>query len=227
MAEGKYRQMRILLLLILSCTLLLGVGAVIGKTVLARTAAEKARQVIDGLHVDDQSIDTVAIELTRQVHSWYVERNLPESPPILWRLRPYLTHQFVPAIFRLPEGLIDTVYAEGLCDSAARTLGYILEATGIQSSQLNIVNRFAGAHSVVLARFPDGREAMLDPLYGIVPRLNGELLSPSKALEASKNSDLGGDICHKLAPTSIDRFYQKLSTPYSRCRTPALTLRSR
>ena len=64
-------------------------------------------------------------------------------------------------------------------------------------------------HSVVLARFPDGREAMLDPLYGIVPRLNGELLSPSSALEASKNSEFGGDIWHKLAPTLVDRFYQK------------------
>ena len=57
------------------------------------------------------------------------------------------TPDYVPGIFCLPESLIDTLYAEGLCDSTARTLGYILEATGIQSGQLNIVNGFAGAHS--------------------------------------------------------------------------------
>ena len=200
--------MRILLLLLLICTLVLGAAAVIGKALLVHTANAKAHHIIDKLRVDDQSIDTIAIELTRQVHGWYSERKLQENPPLLWRLRPYLTHSIVPAIFRLPEGLIDTVYAEGLCDSAARTLGYILEATGIQTSQLNIVNRFSGAHSVVLARFPDGREAMLDPLYGIVPQLNGRLLSPNRALEVSRKSDRGGSIWHSLAPSSTDSFYR-------------------
>ena len=147
--------------------------------------------------------------LQKSDHRWYVQDSLAKSPPLLWRLRPYLTHDYVPAIFRLPEGLIDTLYATGLCDSAARTLGYILEATGIQSSQLNIVNRFAGGHSVVLARFADGREAMLDPHYGIVPRLDGKLISASRALETSRKADLGGGIWHKVAPTSDDRFYEK------------------
>ena len=189
---GLLWQMRVFLTVILLGTLLLGIGGVIGKAELARTADERAWQVINGLKIDGQSVDTIAIELTRQVHSWYVHNRLVENPPLLWRLRPYLTHDYVPGVFRLPEGLIDTLYSEGVCDSAARTLGYILKATGIQSSQLNIVNRFAGGHSVVLARFPDGREAMLDPLYGIVPRLDGELLSPSRAFEASRNADLGG-----------------------------------
>ena len=40
-----------------------------------------------------------------------------------------------------------------------------------------------------------------------MPQLDGELLSPSRALEASKEA--GGGIWYKLAPTSIDRFYRK------------------
>ena len=200
--------MRTIALLAAVASVTLGVGAVIGKAFLVHAAEEKARQVINGLRVHDQSIDAVAIELTREVHRWWTTNSYAESPPLLWRLRPYLTHDYVPAIFRLPEGVIDTLHAEGLCDSAARTLGYILEAADIQSDQLNIVNRFAGAHSVVLARFPDGREAMLDPLYGIVPQVDGELISPDRAFEASKNPGFGGDIWRKLAPTSDDRFYE-------------------
>ena len=200
--------MRKLVSFILVCALLL-VGGVIGKTVLVRVADERARQIVNGLQVDDKSIDTLAIELTRQVHSRYAQVNPDIDPPLLWKLRPYLTHDLMPAVFRLPEGAIDTLYVEGWCDSAARVLGYILDSTDVQSSQLNIVNRIAGAHSVVLARFPDGREAMLDPYYGIVPMLDGELISPNRALAASKNPGFGGDIWKKLAPTSENRFYEK------------------
>ena len=200
---------RAIALLVAVSGVTLGAGAVIGKAVLVHAAEEKARHIVNGLNVRDQSIDTAAIQVTHQVHRWYAQDILVDGPPLLFRLRPYLTHDLVPAIFRLPQGLIDTLYAEGECDSAARTLGYILETTGIRSRQLNIVNRFVGGHSVVLARFPDGREVMLDPHFGIVPQLDGELLSPEKAREASMVANPHGDIWHELAPTSDDWFYRK------------------
>ena len=187
----------------------LGAVAVIGKAVLVHAGEEKVRHIVNGLNVRDQSIVMVAIQLTRQVHRWYAQENLVDGPPLLFRLRPYLTHDLLPAMFRLPQGLIDTLYAEGECDNAARTLIYLLETTGIRSHQLNIVYRFASGHSVVLARFPDGREVMLDPHFGIVPQLDGELLSPEKAHEASMAATPHGDIWQELAPTSDDWFYRK------------------
>ena len=42
-----------------------------------------------------------------------------------------------------------------------------------------------------------------------MPLLDGRLVSPNRAFEASKNPELDGEIWHKLAKTSIDQFYRK------------------
>lgn len=178
--------------------------ALIGKESLTHAAEERAHQVVDGLRIHDQSIDTAAMRLTAQVHSRYATSNLG-SRSWLWRLRHYLTHDLIPATFRLPKGVIEVLVPGGECDSNARRLMYVLETAGVRSSQLNIVTRFGSGHSVVLAHLSDEREVMLDPHFGIVPQLDGELLSPSRAFEAHNT---GADIWRKLAPTSEDWFYE-------------------
>lgn len=202
------KRIRYLLLAVFTGVLLLGGGAVAGKTALERAATAKAQEILGKLQAERQPPERLALALTRQVHVWYSKNRTIENPSLLWRLKPYLTHELVPEVFRLPAGLIDTLYVEGICDDATRTLGYILGEAGIESRQLNIVNRFSGAHSVLLAHFPDGREVILDPLYGIVPQLNGVLLSPEDAQEASKAIDASETLWHKLAPTSNDSFYR-------------------
>ena len=58
----------------------LGAGAFIGKAVLVHAGEEKVRNIVDGLAVGDQSIDTVAIQATRQVHHWYTQDSLVDDP---------------------------------------------------------------------------------------------------------------------------------------------------
>ena len=48
---------------------------------------------------------------------------------------------------------------------------------------------------------------MLDPYFGIAPRLNGRLLSPVEARDAARR-DADGTIWHALAPDSDKRFYE-------------------
>ena len=202
------KLIRRLLLATFAGILLLGGGAMAGKIALERAAATKAREVLRELQTEGQSADRLALALTQRIHVWYLQNRVIENPPLLWRLKPYLTHDLMPAVFRLQSGSIDTLYVEGLCDDAARTLGYVLKEAGIESRQLNIINRFTGAHAVLLARLPDGREVMLDPLYGIVPMRDGTLLSPSEAHDASKNADADSELWHQLAPTASVSFYQ-------------------
>ena len=197
--------MRVAVLVVCAAVLSALLAVVGGKLALVIVADSKARRIVSELAVDDQSLDAMAVELTRQVHIWYQQNHIVEEPPLLWRLRPYLTHELIPSVFRLPVGAIDTLYVEGMCDAAARTLAYILKAAGIEGSQLNIVNRFTGAHTVVLARFSDGRETMLDPLYGVLPKHNGELLSPGRAFEIA--ATIGG-VWQELSPHTRLRFYQ-------------------
>ena len=198
---------RIAFLVIVASGLALPMVAVGGKSVLQWMADAKARRLVEQLGPEARTPDSVMIELTRRIHGWYVQNRQIQDPPLLWRLRPYLTHELLPELFRLPEGLIDTLYVEGICDDATRTLIYILDEAGIEGRQLNIVNRFTGAHTVVLARLSDGREVMLDPLYGIVPKLDGKLVSPTEAFKASKK---GREVnWYELAPTSNNGFYEK------------------
>ena len=177
--------------------------ALVAKAELERAGEANAQRVVQDLGLQGRTDEQAAVALTRQVHLWYRGGRTVTDPPLLWRLRPYLTHPLLPEAFRLPPGLIDSLYAEGMCDSAARTLTYILAQVGIESRQLNVVQRFSGAHSAVVARFAGGREVLLDPLYGVVPRIAGALVSP----QAVHSAPQGAVRWESLAPTSEDRFY--------------------
>lgn len=200
----RVRSSAIVVLSFVFCAFTVCVGAILGKELLSGAAEDEARRVINELRLDGQTTDMVAIRLTAEVHSRWATTN-PGSPSLLWRLRHYLTHDLIPPVFRLPKGIIEVLVPGGECDSNARRLIYMLEAAGHQGSQLNIVTKFGSGHSVVLAHLPDGRDVILDPHFGIVPLLAGELLSPSRAFDG----DVGADIWHKLAPTSQDWFYKR------------------
>ena len=200
--------MRAAFFLVSAAVLALLVVAAGGKLALEAAADTRAQSIANELLAGDQPLDAIAVELTRRVHGWYQQKSAVEEPPLLWRLRPYLTHEVLPEPFRLPEGVIDTLYAEGMCDDAVRTLVYILGALGIKGEQLNIVNRFTGAHSVVLAFLPNGREVMLDPTYGVVAKYKGELVSPGRAFLIAGHQTGGVEVWHALTPLARLGFYR-------------------
>ncbi len=137
-------------------------------------------------NADSKEPHLLAIELARIVHSLYLHSNSSVTPPLLWRLRPYLTNRLLPGYARFQDGAIDALYVRGICDSAARTLAYLLNEAELKAQQLNIVENFTGAHSVVLVEFPNEKSSMLDPLYGVYPEYDGIMLSPSEAREMAR-----------------------------------------
>lgn len=174
----------------------------------ARTAAQDiisdARK-----NADSEEPQVLAIELARIIHSLYLRSDPSLAPPFLWRLRPYLTNRLLPEYARFQDGAIDALYVQGICDSAARTLAYLLNEAELESQQLNIVNNFAGAHSVVLVEFPDGQSSMLDPFYGVYPEHDGMMLSPSEAREMARRGEPTESIWKPLSEDAQVGFYQR------------------
>ena len=174
----------------------------------ARTVAESVvADVSEGLSASD--IEVLAIELARYVHSAFLQSRSTESAPLLWQMRPYLTNRLLPQFARFQDGAIDALYVRGQCDNAARTLTFLLNQTELIARQFNIVNRFGSGHSVVSFEFPDGRRSMLDPLYGVYPKLDGKMLSPTEAQELMQRGEPSEKIWNPLSEEASDNFYRR------------------
>lgn len=172
----------------------------------ARTVAESViADVSEGLPTSD--IENLAIELASYVHSVYTRPRPTEFESLLWQMRPYLTNRLLPQFARFQEGAIDALYSRGICDNAARTLVFLLNQTELSARQFNIVNKFGGGHSVVLFEFTDGRRSMLDPLYGVYPKLDGKMLSPAEARELMQRGEPGEKIWNPLSEEASISFY--------------------
>jgi len=131
--------------------------------------------------------DATAAELTRRLFAVFGLRPLPEAG-LLARLRPILTHRFVPWPFRVRPGAIDLVQGNGDCDVAARALMLVLQQAGYGAVQVNLVSPSSG-HVAVIATLPDGKAAYLDPFFGLTARsAEGPM-----ALEEAKRRVLAGE----------------------------------
>src|SRR3972149_1219823 len=115
----------------------------------------------------------------------------------------------IPLTFAAQEGAIDVIYIAGQCDSAARTLQFLLAEANLPAGQFNIVRRFNGGHSVTLVEVSPGREVMLDALFGVVPEQDGTLLTPMEAQELVRQGVPSENIWTKLMPTSNISFYSQ------------------
>ena len=171
-----------------------------------------ARKVIASAQVVAKEPDALAVELTRLVHIAYRNTDPQTEVPFLWRLRPYLTHDLLPEFLRVKSGALDAIYFEGQCDGAARTLQFLLNEANLTADQFNIVRQSDSGHAVTIVEFSDGREAMLDPLFGVVPEQNGRLLSPIEARKLVSEGVPADQIWKKLAPTSDEGFYSRFDT---------------
>ena len=160
-------------------------------------------------NADSKEPHALAIELARIVHSLYLRSNSSVTPPLLWRLRPYLTNMLLPSYARYQDGAIDVLYVQGICDSAARTLAYLLNEAELKAQQLNIVNNWVGGHSVVLVELPNQQSSMLDPLYGVYPEYDGIMLSPSEARELARRGEPSESIWKQMSENAQIGFYQR------------------
>jgi hypothetical protein len=168
-----------------------------------------ARTVIAEARSTAHDPEALAIELTRRVHISYQDSIPQINAPILWRLRPYLTNEVLPEILRIQAGAIDVIYIAGQCDSAARTLQFLLAEANLPAEQFNIVRRYNGGHSVTLVELSSERAVMLDALFGVVPKQDGTLLTPMEAQKLVRQGGPTENIWTKLMPTSDISFYSQ------------------
>lgn len=131
---------------------------------------------------ENSRIETKLMAMNARIHEAYANQSAHNNPSLLFALRPYLSHDLLPEVLRIEKGAIEVLYVKGECDSAARTLMYILRKNGIPAFQLNF-NTPSAAHSVVMARLADERRALLDPFFGVVARHDGQLIGPERAQE--------------------------------------------
>jgi len=165
--------------------------------------------VIDDARVTANDPEALAVALTLTVYNSYKNTKPQEGLPLLLRLRPFLTNKLLPEFLRVRAGALEAIYVMGQCDSAARTLQFLLIEANFPAEQFNIVRKHNGGHSVTLVELPSGREAMLDALFGVVPEQDGQMLSPEQARELVRRGVPVDRIWRKLTPTSDAMFYTR------------------
>ena len=198
--------MRLVGIVAISVVLFL-LGPIAAKEFIEYKGRTVARMVIADAQATAKDPVSLAVELTRRVHVSYQNTKPQNDPPILWRLRPYLTNDLLPNFLRIQAGAIDAIYILGQCDSAARTLQFLLVQANLRAEQFNIVRTYNGGHSVALVKFPSGREAMLDALFGVVPEQDGQLLTPTEVQQLVSRGVPAERIWKKLAPTLDSTYY--------------------
>lgn len=172
------RKMQVLLMMTLA---LLGVGLVTmygAKHFLESQAEISAKEFIVTHTTEKMSNEKKVLSLAKVVYNANRDRQYSGTIPFLLRISPYLTHELMPEALRIKLGAIEVVYLEGVCDSVARRLNFILNSAGYTSSQFNIISP-TGGHSVSLTKIPSGQLMILDPYFGAVPIWNGRAIGPS------------------------------------------------
>lgn len=206
MALGIIRRITVAALVL---AVLLGLAAIGGKYAIEAKARQVSRSFVDDVRESDMGPDDLLVALTREVHETFQGGTEYETRPLLYALRPYLTHNLLPSLLRVEAGAIDALYVKGFCDSAARTLAFILNSIDVPAWQFNIVTYRGSGHVVTLARPTKDRKVMLDPLLGIVPQRNGRLLGPEEARTLAQDGVPMSELWKPLASTSNDEFYNR------------------
>jgi hypothetical protein len=173
-------------------------ATILFKSQLERMAGDAARKFTQTA-LDQGSTEAIAIEIARRVHEQYRAAEQRQDTHVLFKLRPYLTYRFVPDFARIEPGAIEALLIEGICDSAARATIYILRSVGIPAEQLNLIGRNGWAHSIVQAANPDGSLFLLDPLYGVAPQHDGDVLNVEETKQLQKSGTAARDIWKSIS----------------------------
>ena len=162
-------------------------GSIATKRYFTNKATQKAGFIIETAlgkkpSTPDEEIITIAKAVFERFRA--IE---PSQVPAL-RIRPYVSNNRLPDIFRFQDGVIETNIEKGLCDNASRMLNFLLSQKGYKSVQWNMVTD-KNAHSALLVTMPDGRKVFVDPFYGLVAfdKEKNKLISPQEMLQNIKN----------------------------------------
>jgi len=191
----------VLILLILGFTLMYG-----AKYFLEFKAENNAEALILAHTTEKMSNEEKALSLARAVYNANLDSQRSPKVPFLLRISPYLTHELMPKSLRIKPGTIEVIYLEGLCDSVARRLNFILETAGYTATQLNIISP-TGGHSVTLTQLPSGQLMILDPFFGGAPIMNGRVLGPHDVQELIRQGVPPEDVWQPFEPHSNLTFY--------------------
>ncbi|TVR06930.1 MAG: hypothetical protein EA385_14335, partial [Salinarimonadaceae bacterium] len=102
-------------------------------------AGARAERIIASAQPSDDVV-AFASDLTAGVHlSFTPEVEAGSIVTLLHRARPYWTNDLVPDFLRPSEGALDLLVASGDCDAYARALVFVMERTGFEAAQLNLV----------------------------------------------------------------------------------------
>lgn len=186
-------------------------------------ATEKANTLLAELDNGTNEEEQI-IAITKLVFDNWVEKD-PSTIP-LYKVRAYITNKRLPASFRLADGVMETNLQTGLCDNAARMLAFLLEKTGYESVQWNMVTNTSG-HSARLVTLSDGRKVFVDPFYGVIAvDEKGHLSDLESAQERVRNGKHLADVLQPLGPQSKTKFYKLLSSMHMASEGSPLTMRS-
>lgn len=193
--------------IIITLVVLIAVGAVLPKLLIEFAAGREADRRIALLQSNSDSQQAFLIAASGMIHAAYVRSQTDPRPGLLMRLRPYLTNNILPWPIRVQPGAIDLLEIDGVCDAAARTLSFLLRREGLDAAQFNIVAPHGG-HVVVEVRDTD-ETYMLDPLLGVIPMVDGRILSPLEARDAAAKQLPWYQLLSDTADPSYYRKFEK------------------
>lgn len=197
-----------LLSLIVLAMLGFGLAATYGvKRVVEEKAVNNAEDFIAAHTTAEMDDEEKVLRLAKAVYQANLDSQRSNVVPFLFHLRPYLEHKFMPELVRIKSGAIEVVYMEGLCDSAARRLVYVLDAAGYAATQLNIVSP-DGGHSITLMKLPSGLSVMLDPYFGAASIWNGRMIGPSDTQRLMQQGVPSEKIWQPFGPEARLDFYK-------------------
>lgn len=185
----------------------LAATAALPKLLIEFAAEREADRRIAQLRSNSDSQQTFLIAASGMVHAAYVRSQLDPHPGLLTRLRPFLTNNILPRPIRVHPGAIDILEMDGVCDTAARTLAFMLRREGLDAAQFNIVSPYGG-HVAVEVRDTD-KTYMLDPLLGVIPMADGRILSPLEARDAAAKQLPWYQLLSDTADPSYYRQFEK------------------
>lgn len=182
--------------------MLLGVMTFLAGRLYLIKHAEKI--ALDILHEAKVANVNEIIFVTQHIHKVFHKNRNEKNFPLLFRLRPYLTNERLPRVFRFPEGAIEIIYPYGWCDNAARMAQFIFMQHGVKSKQWNMITPTA-AHAALQIKYNE-KEIFLDPFYGVVAEdTENNLLSA----ELAKNEKQKGmDPFVLISETANKKFYK-------------------
>lgn len=149
---------------------------------LALWAGERKASEIVGADIQRTDRTQTVLTLAKWIAAKY-EGGYRTVYPAYYRFIPYVTNRRIPEPLRIPPGAIEFLFGDGVCDSAARALGFILQSIGYEAEQLNLVTA-TGAHSALAIAMPSGKRVYVDPYYGLAA-WDGQALDTFEAMLAA------------------------------------------